>query len=84
MIKEDMLKRMFLNREDSDFKSLRTMANNLPKIDAIPVTYILDFVKDRDPVYKSNFASLIESYNQEVDSRDRIPEELCEQLRNFE
>lgn len=55
-----------------------SVIHNVPKFDAIPVTFIVDFMKTRDPVYKSNLTSMIKTYNQEVDERDRIPQELFE------
>lgn len=46
------------------------------KVDAIPVYFIARFMKDRDPVYKSNLTSMIKAYNEEVGDSDRIPEEI--------
>lgn len=58
----------FMDMQISDF------IMNLPKSDAIPVSFILDFMEGRDPVYKSNLISMIRAYNREVSNDERIPE----------
>lgn len=59
--------------DDNRYYELKDFVDNLPKSEAIPVNYILDFIKDRDPVYRNNIKTMLACYNREVDDRDRVP-----------
>lgn len=76
MISEQLMKEQAYVKFGYDefmYMQITDFIMNLPKSDAIPVNFILDFMKDRDPVYKSNLISMLNTYNQEVEERDRIP-----------
>lgn len=59
--------------DDHMYYQFKEFIDNLPKAEAIPVNYILDFMKERDPVYKNNISTMLKCYNKEVDDRDKIP-----------
>lgn len=75
MIPVDILyEQMYLKfgYDDNRYYELKDFVDNLPKAEAIPVNYILDYLKEHDAVCQNNLATMIKNYNKTVDERNRV------------
>lgn len=51
---------------------VKEFLDELPKEEAIPMNYIFRFMENRDPVYKSNLMTMIDSYRKEEDESESV------------
>ena len=51
---------------------IKELLVELPKDEAIPMNYIFRFIENRDPIYKANLITMIESYRKEEDESESV------------
>ena len=58
--------------DENRYYEFKDFLDKMPKTEAIPVSFIKEFLEGHDAVYRNNFRTLIENYNRSVDDANKV------------